>query len=117
MKIVCAIIRPFKLEDVKKVVETMEVQGMTVMEVKGYVRQKGHSEIYQGSELAVDLLPKLLVMVVTPDRNVEQVQKAVRDSAITDNYGDGIIWCMPLDMIMRVRTGKMITDENFGQTD
>jgi len=65
----------------------------------------------------VDLLPKLLVMVVTPDRNATQVQQEIRESAITEHYGDGIIWEMPLDSIMRVRTGDMINDENFNRTD
>lgn len=106
MKKIEAIIKPFKLDDVKEALNDIGIQGMTVSEVKGYGRQKGHKEVYRGAEYAVDFVPKLrLDLVVTADM-VEQVVAAITKSALTGKIGDGKIFVFPVEDAIRIRTGE-----------
>jgi nitrogen regulatory protein P-II 1 len=104
MKKIEAIIKPFKLEDVKEALATIGVQGMTVSEVKGFGRQKGHTEIYRGSEYTVDFLPKLKLEIVLPDNAVEAAVNAISKSARTGKIGDGKIFVLPVEQALRIRT-------------
>ena len=104
MKKIEAIIKPFKLEDVKDALAGVGVQGLTVSEVKGFGRQKGHTEIYRGSEYTVDFLPKLKVEVVLPDSSVEAAVGAIMKSAKTGKIGDGKIFVLPVEEAVRIRT-------------
>lgn len=113
MKLLCVIIRPFKLDTVKQALEGKEIQGMTVFEIKGYGRQRGHCDIYQSSGPAGDLIPKLMMMLVVPEKRVIEVQQVIRDSAITGKPGDGMMWELPLDSVLRIRTGEFVTDDNL----
>lgn len=106
MKKLECIIKPFKVEDVKEALAAVGVQGMTASEVKGFGRQKGHTEIYRGSEYTVDFQPKVKIEVVIPDDKVEAVMEAVRKAANTGKIGDGKIFVMPVDATMRIRTGE-----------
>ena len=106
MKLVTAIIKPFTLDDVKASLEQLGVLGMTVSEVQGYGRQKGHTEVYRGAEYAVDFVPKLRIEVLIDDAAVEKVLDAVVEAARTGKIGDGKIWSLPLDGVTRVRTGE-----------
>ncbi len=106
MKKIEAIIKPFKLDDVKAALSDIGLQGMSVMEIKGYGRQKGHKEIYRGAEYLVDFIPKLKIeMVVAADR-VEEVIAAIRKAANTGKIGDGKIFVLPVEQAVRVRTGE-----------
>ncbi len=104
MKKIEAIIKPFKLEDVKDALADVGVQGLTVSEVKGFGRQKGHTEIYRGSEYTVDFLPKLKLEVVLPDGRVETAVNAIMKSANTGKIGDGKIFVLPVEEAVRIRT-------------
>ncbi len=104
MKKIEAIIKPFKLEDVKDALAGVGVQGLTVSEVKGFGRQKGHTEIYRGSEYTVDFLPKLKLEVVLPDGRVETAVNAIMKSANTGKIGDGKIFVLPVEEAVRIRT-------------
>ena len=104
MKKIEAIIKPFKLEDVKDALASVGVQGLTVSEVKGFGRQKGHTEIYRGSEYTVDFLPKLKLEVVLPDSSVEAAVGAIMKSAKTGKIGDGKIFVLPVEEAVRIRT-------------
>ena len=104
MKKIEAIIKPFKLEDVKDALADVGVQGLTVSEVKGFGRQKGHTEIYRGSEYTVDFLPKLKLEVVLPDSSVEAAVGAIMKSAKTGKIGDGKIFVLPVEQAVRIRT-------------
>jgi nitrogen regulatory protein P-II 1 len=104
MKLIVAIIKPFKLEEVKEALAGVAVQGMTVTEVKGFGRQKGHTEVYRGSEYTVDFLPKVKVEIVVADEIVAKVIAAIGQSAKTGKIGDGKIFVMPVDEAMRIRT-------------
>ena len=106
MKIVMAIIKPFKLDDVRDALTAAGVQGMTVAEVKGYGRQKGHKEIYRGAEYAVNFLPKIRIEVAVPDDQGDKVIEAVSSSAKTGQIGDGKIFVLSLDQAVRIRTGE-----------
>jgi len=106
MKKVEAIIKPFKLEDVKEALASVGVQGMTVTEVKGFGRQKGHTEIYRGSEYTVDFLPKLKLEAVIADHNVDAVVSAILKAARTGKIGDGKIFVMPVEEAVRIRTDE-----------
>ncbi|HEY2099513.1 MAG: nitrogen regulatory protein 1 [Pseudonocardiales bacterium] len=110
MKLVTAIIKPFVLEDVKGALEQIGVLGMTVSEVQGYGRQKGHTEVYRGAEYSVDFVPKVRIEVVTDDAMVDKVVDAVVEAARTGKIGDGKVWVSPVDAIVRVRTGERGTD-------
>lgn len=106
MKLVTAIIKPSRLEEVRQALNSLDVHGMTVTEVKGYGRQKGHSEIYRGTEYAVHFLPKLKVEIAIDDTQTDAVTGAIRDSAATGRIGDGKIFVMDLEQVTRIRTGE-----------
>jgi nitrogen regulatory protein P-II 1 len=106
MKLIIAIIKPFKLESVKAGLAEINVQGMTVTEVKGFGRQKGHTEIYRGSEYTVDFLPKMKLEIVVTDDMAAKVVQSIVDSAKTGKIGDGKIFVMPVDDVVRIRTGE-----------
>ena len=106
MKLVTAIVKPFVLEDVKGALEQIGVLGMTVSEVQGYGRQKGHTEVYRGAEYEVALLPKVRVEVVVDDPDAEDVVEIIVKSAQTGKIGDGKVWVAPIDSVVRVRTGE-----------
>jgi nitrogen regulatory protein P-II 1 len=110
MKLVTAIIKPFVLEDVKGALEQIGVLGMTVSEVQGYGRQKGHTEVYRGAEYSVDFVPKVRIEVVTDDTQADKVVDAVVEAARTGKIGDGKVWVSPVDSIVRVRTGERGSD-------
>ena len=106
MKIVMAIINPFKLDDVRDALTGIGVHGMTVTEVKGYGRQKGHTEIYRGTEYAVSFLPKLKIEVVVPSDHVDKVVETITTTAKTGQIGDGKIFVLGIDQAVRIRTGE-----------
>jgi nitrogen regulatory protein P-II 1 len=106
MKRIEAIIKPSKLDEVKEALHALGATGLTVLEVKGFGRQKGHTEMYRGTEYTVDFLPKLLVIVIVADDLVDSVVKAIADSARTGKIGDGKIFVSSLDDVMRIRTGE-----------
>ncbi|MGH4026915.1 MAG: P-II family nitrogen regulator [Pseudonocardiaceae bacterium] len=110
MKLVTAIVKPFTLDDVKNALEQLGVLGMTVSEVQGYGRQKGHTEVYRGAEYRVDFVPKLKIEVVVEDAQVGKTVDAVVDAARTGKIGDGKVWVTPVEMIVRVRTGERGAD-------
>ena len=106
MKLVTAIVKPFKLEEVKNSLANVGIQGMTVTEVKGYGRQKGHSELYRGAEYNVDLLPKVKLEIAVSADILEQVIEAIEESASTGKIGDGKIFVTDLEEVTRIRTGE-----------
>ncbi len=110
MKLVTAIVKPFVLEDVKGALEQLGVLGMTVSEVQGYGRQKGHTEVYRGAEYSVDFVPKVKIEVVADDAVAEKVVDAVVESARTGKIGDGKVWVSPVETLVRVRTGERGAD-------
>ncbi|GLZ31347.1 nitrogen regulatory protein P-II 1 [Lentzea sp. NBRC 105346] len=110
MKLVTAIIKPFTLDDVKSSLEQLGVLGMTVSEVQGYGRQKGHTEVYRGAEYSVDFVPKIKVEVVVDDAAVDKVLDAVVEAARTGKIGDGKVWVTPVEAVVRVRTGERGSD-------
>ena len=110
MKMVTAIIKPFVLEDVKGALEQLGVLGMTVSEVQGYGRQKGHTEVYRGAEYSVDFVPKVRIEVVTDDATAEKVLDAIAETARTGKIGDGKVWVTPVETVVRVRTGERGAD-------
>ncbi|ASR34749.1 transcriptional regulator [Prauserella marina] len=110
MKLITAIVKPFTLDDIRSALEQLGVLGMTVSEVQGYGRQKGHTEVYRGAEYAVDFVAKLKVEVVTDDANVEKVIDAVVGAAHTGKIGDGKVWVTTVDTVVRVRTGERGAD-------
>jgi len=110
MKLVTAIVKPFVLEDVKGALEQLGVLGMTVSEVQGYGRQKGHTEVYRGAEYSVDFVPKVRVEVVADDALADKVVHAVVEAARTGKIGDGKVWVTPVDSVIRVRTGERGAD-------
>ncbi|GAA2836775.1 MULTISPECIES: P-II family nitrogen regulator [Crossiella] len=110
MKLVTAIVKPFTIDDVKAALEQLGVLGMTVSEVQGYGRQKGHTEVYRGAEYAVDFVPKVRIEVLIDDTGVDKVVDAIVESARTGKIGDGKVWVTPVDTVVRVRTGERGTD-------
>ena len=110
MKLVTAIIKPFKLDDVRAALSEIGVSGMTVTEVKGFGRQRGHTEVYRGAEYQVDFVPKVRIEVVAPDELVEKVIDAVVQAARTGKIGDGKVWVTPVATLVRVRTGERGAD-------
>ena len=110
MKKIEAIIKPFKLDDVKEALNEIGIQGMTISEVKGYGRQKGHKEIYRGAEYVVDFIPKIKIEIVVDDKLVDQVVEKIRNAANTGKIGDGKIFIIPIEEAIRVRTGETGTD-------
>ena len=105
MKLVTAIIQPHRLEEVKKAVMAEGVKGMTVSQVNGYGRQKGHTEVYRGAEYTVDLLPKVKIELVCSDSDAEAIAKTIASSARSGHIGDGKIWITSVEQVIRVRTG------------
>ena len=110
MKLVTAIVKPFKLEDVKAALETLGVLGLTVSEVRGYGRQKGHTEVYRGAEYTVDLVPKIRLEVLVDDLDADKVVETVSEAARTGKIGDGKVWVTSVDSVVRVRTGERGAD-------
>ena len=106
MKKIEAIIKPFKLDEVKEMLNGIGIKGMTVTEVKGYGRQKGHTEIYRGAEYVVDFIPKVKIEVVVQDEQVDQIIDTVLKGARTGKIGDGKIFVLPVERVIRVRTGE-----------
>ena len=106
MKKIEAIIKPFKLDDVKEALNGIGIKGMTISEVKGYGRQKGHTEIYRGAEYVIDFQPKLKIEIVVNTDQVEQVIETVVEAAKTGKIGDGKIFVLPIESVVRVRTGE-----------
>ena len=106
MKLITAIIRPFKLEDVREALNQVGVSGLTVTEVKGYGRQKGHTELYRGAEYVVDLLPKIKIEAVVTDDLLEHALEAIAGAARTDKIGDGKIFVSAIEQVLRIRTGE-----------
>ena len=105
-----AIVKPFKLEDIKEGLTSLGIKGMTISEVKGFGRQKGHSEIYRGAEYAVDFIPKIKIEIVVESGIVEQVIEKIKDAANTGKIGDGKIFVFPVEEAIRVRTGETGVD-------
>lgn len=110
MKLVIAIIKPFKLDDVREALADVGVQGVTVTEVKGFGRQKGHTELYRGAEYVVDFLPKIKLEVAVADDQIERVVEAIQQAARTGKIGDGKIFVSPLEQVIRIRTGELDND-------
>ena len=110
MKLVIATIKPFKLDDVREALTQVGVTGMTVTEVKGYGRQKGHKEIYRGAEYAVNFLPKIRIEVAVQSDQIDKVVEAIGSSAKTGQIGDGKVFVAPLEHAMRIRTGETDSD-------
>ena len=110
MKLITAVIKPFKLDEVREALLSVGVTGLTVTDVKGYGRQKGHTELYRGSEYEVDLLPKTKIDVAVSDDKYDEVLEAVTKAAYTSNIGDGKIFVFELDQLIRIRTGDLNED-------
>src|SRR5574341_2664010 len=106
MKKIEAIIKPFKLDEVKEALNEIGIQGMTVSEVKGFGRQKGHTELYRGAEYVVDFIPKVKLEIVVPDELVAKVLETIENAAKTGRIGDGKIFVLPLEAAVRIRTGE-----------
>jgi nitrogen regulatory protein P-II 1 len=106
MRLVTAVVKPFKLDDVKSALEAVGVQGLTVSEVQGFGRQRGHTEVYRGAEYTVDFVPKVRVEVLVDDSDVARVVEAIVGAAQTGTIGDGKVWSVPVEDVVRVRTGE-----------
>ena len=106
MKLVVAVLKPFKLDDVKEVLKNVGVQGMTLTEAQGFGRQRGHTEVYRGAEYQVDFIPKVRIEVLVDDERVDHLVDLIIDTARTDKIGDGKIWVLPVDEAIRIRTGE-----------
>ena len=104
--LITAVIKPFKLDEVKAALETFGVQGLTVSEASGYGRQKGHTEVYRGAEYKVDLVPKLRIEVLVDDEDAEATIDVIVEAAQTGKIGDGKVWAVPVETVIRVRTGE-----------
>ena len=110
MKLITAVIKPFTLEDVKQSLEQVGVYGMTVAEIQGFGQQKGHTEVYRGAEYAVDFVPKVKVEIVVSNEQLDEVVAAIVDTARTGKIGDGKVWVMDVEELVRVRTGERGND-------
>lgn len=106
MKLITAIVKPFKLDDVKDALKTIGIQGMTVSEVRGFGRQGGHSETYRGAEYKIEFVPKVRVELVVDDADVDKAISAIRDAANTGKIGDGKVWITSVEKLVRIRTGE-----------
>ena len=106
MKLIVAVLKPFKLDDVKEVLKTLGVQGMTLTEAQGFGRQRGHTEVYRGAEYAVDLVPKIRLEVLCDDEGTDDLIEVIVKAAQTGRIGDGKVWSVPVDVVVRVRTGE-----------
>ena len=110
MKLVTAIVKPFKLEDVKSALEAYGIAGLTVSEVQGFGRQKGHTEVYRGAEYTVDLVPKVRIDILVDTPDADKVVDAIVEAARTGKIGDGKVWVTPVETLVRVRTGERDAD-------
>jgi nitrogen regulatory protein P-II 1 len=110
MKLITAVIKPHKLEDVRTALETFGVTGMTVTEASGYGRQKGHTEVYRGAEYDISLIPKVRLEIVVQDAEADDIVGVITKSAQTGRIGDGKVWVSPVEAVLRVRTGDRDTD-------
>ncbi len=110
MKMVTAVIKPFKLDDVREALAGIGVQGITVSEVKGFGRQKGHTELYRGAEYVIDFLPKIKLDIAVDDDQLERVLETIIEAARTGKIGDGKIFVRPLEQVIRIRTGELDSD-------
>jgi nitrogen regulatory protein P-II 1 len=110
MKLIVAVIKPFKLDEVKESLKTLGVQGMTLTEAQGFGRQRGHTEVYRGAEYEVDFVPKLRVEVLVDDPQVDEVVDGIVRTAATGKIGDGKVWVIPVEQAVRVRTGERGSD-------
>jgi nitrogen regulatory protein P-II 1 len=106
MKLIVAVLKPFKLDEVKEALKTLGVQGMTLTEAQGFGRQRGHTEVYRGAEYEVDFVPKIRVEVLVDDAQADEVVDGVVRAAATGKIGDGKVWVVPVDQVVRVRTGE-----------
>ncbi|MCX5081623.1 P-II family nitrogen regulator [Streptomyces sp. NPDC056121] len=106
MKLVTAIVKPFRLDEVKTALQELGVQGLTVTEASGYGRQRGHTEVYRGAEYRIDLVPKVRIEVVVEDADLDPVIDAIVGAAQTGKIGDGKVWAVPVETVVRVRTGE-----------
>jgi len=110
MKQITAVVKPFKLDDVKAALEVLGVQGLTVSEVQGFGRQRGHTEVYRGAEYQVDFVPKVKIEVVVADDDTDKLVAAIVEAARTGKIGDGKVWVTPVESLIRVRTGERDAD-------
>jgi nitrogen regulatory protein P-II 1 len=110
MKLIVGIIKPFKLDDVKEAVKELGVQGLTVSDVQGFGRQRGHTEVYRGAEYQIDFVPKVRIEVLVDDGDAERVAQRLVDAARTGKIGDGKVWIVPIEGAWRIRTGETGTD-------
>ncbi|MDA8267673.1 MAG: P-II family nitrogen regulator [Actinomycetota bacterium] len=110
MKLIVAVLKPFKLDEVKEALKTLGVQGMTLTEAQGFGRQRGHTEVYRGAEYEVDFVPKLRMEIVVDDTQVDTVVDAIVRTAATGKIGDGKVWVVPVESVVRVRTGERGSD-------
>ncbi|MFF4368838.1 P-II family nitrogen regulator [Streptomyces sp. NPDC001594] len=110
MKLITAIVKPYKLDDIKEALQAFGVQGLTVSEASGYGRQRGHTEVYRGAEYTVDLVPKVRVEVLADDDEAEELINVIVAAARTEKIGDGKVWSVPVDSVVRVRTGERGAD-------
>ncbi len=110
MKLIVAVLKPFKLDEVKEALKTLGVQGMTLTEAQGFGRQRGHTEVYRGAEYEVDFVPKLRMEIVVDDAQVDTVVDAIVRTAATGKIGDGKVWVVPVESVVRVRTGERGSD-------
>jgi nitrogen regulatory protein P-II 1 len=110
MKLVVAVVKPFKFDDVKEALKSIGIQGLTMGQVQGFGRQQGHTETYRGAEYTIDLVPKVRIEILVDDPKVEDVLTCVRDTAETAKIGDGKIWVLPVEDVVRIRTGERGTD-------
>ena len=110
MKLIVAVVKPFKLDEVKEGLKTLGVHGLTLTEVQGFGRQRGHTEVYRGAEYEVEFVPKIRLEIVVDDAQADEVTNAVVDAAGTGKIGDGKVWILPVEEIIRVRTGERGTE-------
>jgi len=110
MKLIVAVIKPFKLDDVKEALKAAGVSGMTVSEVQGYGRQRGHTEVYRGAEYSIDFVPKVRLEVLAEAERADEILSLIVEAASTGTIGDGKAWIMPVETVVRVRTGERGTD-------
>ena len=110
MKLIVAVVKPFKVDDVKEVLKGLGVNGMTVSEVQGYGRQSGHTEVYRGAEYTIDFVPKVRIEVLVEEGRADEIVTAIVDAVQTGTIGDGKVWVIPVDTVVRVRTGERGAD-------
>ena len=110
MKLITAVIKPFKLDEVKEALKSAGVQGITVSEVQGFGRQAGHTEVYRGTEYKIDFVPKVRLEIVCADDDVERVTDAIMRASRTGKIGDGKVWVTPVEQVIRIRTGELDDD-------